>query len=850
MRVLILPIVDKQSDLDDLLCRLAFYLSPVKNWEITVAVAPGLSVPDPGQVDRLVPEDMDPRIPRLLRQLLPKVTIVGQADLESTFSAGAGYDAVFVREAGAGNREPWRSILSSSKVGHVYPVDPTSDRMEGSQYIEAVFRHSEGKGILKEDSRIKLQKLLGRIGVRQAAYLLGTGPSISDYDRYSYHDGVVIACNTIVLNDELWAHTQPEVLTFADPIFHFGCSQYAAEFRRRVRERSKEFDFSIVIPIKYYELFTALEPSLAKRTIGITFSQREINLDLRAESEVKVIDNIATFLMMPLGATLARSIRFIGFDGRGQGEQYFWRHNPRTQLHELMENIKKVHPGFFKIEYADYYKRHCENLAAYIQCGERVGKEFVSLTPSAIPALAERPAGGSELHGAHWRIEDASRPAFRVLALSPDWIDDFGHYAHHDRRLSQAIGALGGELVSLTHRDLPQNSEERVFNSHRVFSENSWHPLRAKTLGCVGRFEEELSAFLTGYAEADSSTPTVIAMYTGTPWHIGALSRVNVRFADMPWGYALNLFFMFDTVLRMEEDESKEEKGLRAARVSRSVRPELDVQLFADTEYLRRSLEKHMGERVQLWPMFSTSFGVDEVEGLVKQGMKRPSRLLKQGMKLRSRLRVYAPGTVQFAKGYDLLLGLSRARTRADRKAWDLVVRAVLRTGTPSELVDVVKELRRTEHALEGVLQHSDYVRALVDSDIVLIPYRVNPFRARTSAVFSDAIMLGKPVVATRGTWAGEFVQSMGVGETFDDGSAKGMLEAIRRVVRDIESYRSRVMVERESWAKEHDASRLAELLQGLATEEKRASNESAPIFTVDECCRQIERLASPHRVR
>lgn len=839
MRVLIVPEVQTREDLDDLVSRLAFYLYPLRDWTITISVGDGLNHRLPERKDDYnVPASMDPRITQLMDDVLPKLNFVSNRPAENLEDEFVRANIILVRDADARHLDPWRSMLAGPEGRQVFPVDPVRDRMEGSQYIQMGFKNSAGTTILKRDCGVKLQWLLRRIGVRQTAYLLGTGPSISEYDRHSFHDGVVIACNTTVLDDALWQDAEPEVLTFADPIFHFGCSKYAGEFRRRVRLRAKDYDFTIVIPSKYYELFTALEPSLATRTIGIPFRQRDINLDLRKEPEVKVIDNIATFLMVPLGATLAKSVAFMGFDGRHSSEQYFWKHNPRTQLHHLMDNIKLIHPGFFDVEYEDYYERHCQNLREYIEYGETLGKRFVSLTKSSIAVLAERGREHRRVAGPYPGVQVSHGVNFRVLALSPDWVDDFGHYGHHDRRLGALVADRGGELISLRNRGMEGLQPDGGLRHYAVFTDSSWHSLSRDSLGCVGAFEEELDDFLTRYAREDSSTPTVIAMYTGTPWHIGAFARLNVKFAGMPWSYGVNLFFMSDVIVRLQEDGSQLEVGLEAVKATQELRKCLDIEMFADTEYLKEGLEAHLGESVGSWPMFSTSFGPDEASALVVRGSG-----------IEGRVRVYAPGTVQFSKGYDLLHGLARTRTQRDRECWDLLVRAVVRPKTPQELLEMVGELRSIEQTVEGVLEHGDYVRALASADVILIPYRLRPFLARTSAVFSDAMLLGKPVVATEGTWAGEWVERLGVGRTFSDGSIEGMLHAIRSVVTDIEAYRARVKEKRAAWVEAHDGTKLVELLRSLATQHKRVTAVNAPRRLLEEVSRNIEKLASPHRV-
>jgi hypothetical protein len=59
-----------------------------------------------------------------------------------------------------------------------------------------------------------------------------------------------------------------------------------------------------------------------------------------------------------------------------------------------MAGIRRAHPGFFQIDYQDYYALHCETVRHWVAAAERKGKHVINLTPSHIPALAaRRPAG-------------------------------------------------------------------------------------------------------------------------------------------------------------------------------------------------------------------------------------------------------------------------------------------------------------------------------------------------------------------------------------------------------------------------------------------------------------------------
>ena len=81
--------------------------------------------------------------------------------------------------------------------------------------------------------------------------------------------------------------------------------------------------------------------------------------------------------MIPIAFALADRVEIPGCDGRRPSENYFWRHNARTQYSdELMGSAFEAHPAFFRDrDYGDYYDKHCQQLEEGLATGEAAGKE-------------------------------------------------------------------------------------------------------------------------------------------------------------------------------------------------------------------------------------------------------------------------------------------------------------------------------------------------------------------------------------------------------------------------------------------------------------------------------------------
>jgi hypothetical protein len=239
---------------------------------------------------------------------------------------------------------------------------------------------------------IKFREKIQSLPKFEKSYLFCTGPSVKDAINHDFSDGYRIVCNSLINNKELMDHIKPHFVVSADPVFHFGASQYATSFRRSLVEAISEYDLGFILPYFFYPNFISHFPELDAASIGIPQDPNADYLfNLNNNFCVKGAANILTILMIPLGATLSNNLYILGCDGRKPDDDYFWKHDKASQFSDLMIEARSFHPGFFDhCDYAGYYDDHCKNLDRMFRIGEELGLTFSSLTHSYIPCLVER----------------------------------------------------------------------------------------------------------------------------------------------------------------------------------------------------------------------------------------------------------------------------------------------------------------------------------------------------------------------------------------------------------------------------------------------------------------------------
>ncbi len=250
----------------------------------------------------------------------------------------------------------------------------------------------KGREQLETISKQNLSALLKLNQTKEKAYCFATGPSFDRYKEFDYGDDCFkVICNSTVKNDIFLEYINgPDVLVFADPVFHFSPCEYSAQFRDHVLAVVKKYECFVIVPDMAMPLLLAHYPELEHKLIGMP-SSRKLNIPSIDHFYVHKSSNILTFLMIPIASAVTRKIFIIGADGREPGEKYFWKHSSSVQYDDLMKTAFETHPSFFRDrDYKDYYKNHCDFLEKLIAYGESNGKQYYSLTASYIPALSKR----------------------------------------------------------------------------------------------------------------------------------------------------------------------------------------------------------------------------------------------------------------------------------------------------------------------------------------------------------------------------------------------------------------------------------------------------------------------------
>ena len=373
-----------QQTLDDYFFRAAWYLKQhLRRGSRVYFRAPGLQTPAE------VPDYLGAELKEIARTLGDTLVIES-----SSRSAPVADPVVYLNNGGSVSRS--RRFLNRALRRPVLAVNHDSNQYASSIWLYCSSNHGQGTEQQRVVSQRRFRELAESLATN-VAFVFGTGPSFDRIDLSALPPGLRIATNSMVVNDQVMEQLAPRIIIASDPIFHAGPSKYAFALRQKILSALERYDAWFIFPMRDIGVYSEHFPAhLQERLIGVPLTvPGPVNYRLLEQFSVATTSNVMTLLLLPVAASLAKTLVLGGFDGRPiEQNSYFWEHSSTVQLTGEMQSIRRAHPAFFHIDYDDYYLKHVYALQRYLDDLNKAGYSVVSLTDSHIPAVKARFAGG------------------------------------------------------------------------------------------------------------------------------------------------------------------------------------------------------------------------------------------------------------------------------------------------------------------------------------------------------------------------------------------------------------------------------------------------------------------------
>src|SRR5262249_29878235 len=116
---------------------------------------------------------------------------------------------------------------------------------------------------------------------------------------------------------------------------------------------------------------------------------------------------------------------------------------------------------------------------------------------------------------------------------------------------------------------------------------------------------------------------------------------------------------------------------------------------------------------------------------------------------------------------------------------------------------------------LRDAITEARYNELLLSADLILLPYQVDRYIARTSGILAEAICAGVPAIVPQGTWLADQVRRHGAGIVYQSLDPEGPSGAVAEALSTLDVLRCRAEDRRTAYVHFHRPSRLAEFVCG-----------------------------------
>jgi glycosyltransferase involved in cell wall biosynthesis len=141
----------------------------------------------------------------------------------------------------------------------------------------------------------------------------------------------------------------------------------------------------------------------------------------------------------------------------------------------------------------------------------------------------------------------------------------------------------------------------------------------------------------------------------------------------------------------------------------------------------------------------------------------------------------------------------------------------VQHSGWEQPVIEADRALRTLKNVriVEGVLSSADYAAWTSQIDVMLLPYDPIAFGgARGSGIFTESLAAGRPVIASKGTFAGTSIaNAQAEGEVFAPYTSEALAAAIVRLIPRLPACNAQAKDRAKTFAREHNADAYLDVL-------------------------------------
>jgi hypothetical protein len=188
-----------------------------------------------------------------------------------------------------------------------------------------------------------------------------------------------------------------------------------------------------------------------------------------------------------------------------------------------------------------------------------------------------------------------------------------------------------------------------------------------------------------------------------------------------------------------------------------------NLQLLTDSDLLFKSLSGYFKRHVYTMPIPHIEVQTRDIMEIIERKIAK------------DKIVMWWPGSPRSEKGLRVIQNMVRLRGD-NTKNFVLIAskKACIKSVQGGVNVVLIDDLNR-----------QDYLNQLYNSDLILLPYDPLAYQCRTSGIFVECVMAGKPPVVTRGTWMAFELEKYHLHDLVIDYGSDDILSKFEDIVND-----------------------------------------------------------------
>jgi glycosyltransferase involved in cell wall biosynthesis len=382
---------------------------------------------------------------------------------------------------------------------------------------------------------------------------------------------------------------------------------------------------------------------------------------------------------------------------------------------------------------------------------------------------------------------------YRFIHINPGFVSDFGHHLTFNKKLNRLIASDDGDFIVLSNRELNDRFRKDL-NVLPTFTYSTWGLVRD---GNSSKYHTSFYHELLYIAEliniVDPVTRNIFFMYLTDSRHIPLIIDIAKALSNGRNFFILNLFHIYSEFSRVKSKFGMlSYESYMTLTTTAKIRRRYNISLSVETDILQKEILDYIDESLPIMPIYFSR--LDEAGVNIEQKTVPANKPV---------LHVYLP-SVSPERGYESVCALILfTRQKKTSSLFKFIIRNQYKDN--ENVKQVLEKVKDHCEIIEGILPEKRYTQLILEADAILIPYKKEEFYGRTSGVYVDAVLAGKPVVAAALTWMAQEVLKYNNGVIFPEDDTEAFHEALLKLYHNFSTYSQNTVTARKEWLKNNN---------------------------------------------